>query len=513
VSIKSTFMRKRLNKTSILYFVLAILVFFIYPVLSNVLTKQFISLPDNFEYKANVVSYDNFYDIEKEQFSGKQQSKTFFSYNTIEQIDGIHIIQNIFDVRTPDNDPIFSVERLYGIDPVTKKHVFGYGDKDREGYLFAPNNLKEGDIFEYWHVNYDVPITMEYVESEVVDDLKVLRYESEFKTDQTNNLTYLDGVPEKYGIGLDVKIITWVEPITGILINYKDKSDAYYYDIETKEKLFPWNSFSNSFDSISVTNKIDQASSQKEIIKNIDIILKVSIVLFGTILVILGIYSMNHKIKIELIFSAITFYVSILVMMGWVWNMDFIKSILENAATMKFITASCFFLSSLLVGTMTLSISNIKDRATSFSKKIVMLFSSFLILLMISLSAVNMLLDKYLLFNSIDLSNGLGRGNLLFEILYASPSIGTMLAFVLIAIIGLLNIGIIGSYIKTARVLTIFVIILSLISITGYLTGNPKLSFAFNEVVNGMAIHTSVLFLLLGLSILKILRHKIKHEN
>ena len=106
-----------------------------------IVAPQLTKLPNDFSYRADVASLDNFYDEAKHEFSGEKRSVTKFSYEATGEKDGILNIKNVFDVGKITGEKIFAVERLYGIDPKTGKHIAGYGDRDREGYLFA----KKGD--------------------------------------------------------------------------------------------------------------------------------------------------------------------------------------------------------------------------------------------------------------------------------------------------------------------------------------------------------------------------------
>jgi len=215
------------------------------------------ALPDNFRFDANVFSLDNFYDESNGDFSGQIESKTDFAYKVKDIKNGYFIIQNLFTVRKPSGEKIFSVERNYGIDPKTGTHVAGLGDHDRNGYLFAPKNLNKQD-FTYWHVNYDTPARMVFAGEEEIMGLGVYRYEADYHADQTENLGFLPGVGKTRGIELDINLNLWIEPKTGRMVKYEDKTIAYYYDLKTKERINPWNKFSNKFKEESIKNQVGQ---------------------------------------------------------------------------------------------------------------------------------------------------------------------------------------------------------------------------------------------------------------
>ncbi len=231
-----------------------------------IIAPQFKKLPKDFSYEADVVSLDNFYDEAKQQYSGEKRSVTKFSYEVTGIKDGMLAVKNVFDVRKITGEKIFAVERLYGIDPKTGQHVAGYGDRERDGYLFAPKNLIKGEPFTYWHINYDGPAHMTFVREENLLGLQVYRYETDYKgvrIDQTKNLTNLPGVGVTRGIELEPRLQIWVEPVTGRMVKYEDNTVAYYYDLKTGARQNPWNHFSNKYTSESVIEQVGIAKKEK----------------------------------------------------------------------------------------------------------------------------------------------------------------------------------------------------------------------------------------------------------
>ena len=271
--------------------VLGIAVFSAIPVWLFVVFPRLFLLPSDFVYEAEISSVDNFYDEAKGEFLGEQRSVTKFSYNVESSVDNVLTIKNIFDVSTLAGDPIFSVERMYGVDRRTGRHVSGHGDKNRDGYLFAPRNLKKGEPFTYWHINYDGPARMTFAGEETISGLNVYRYESRYEgidIDQTKNLTYLPGVGVTRGINLDPYLQTWIEPTTGRMIKYKDETAAYFYDLATKERLFPWNKFSNTYANSSIIAQVEVAKQQKLHLFTVKAGMLAGIILFGLIALLFG---------------------------------------------------------------------------------------------------------------------------------------------------------------------------------------------------------------------------------
>ncbi len=252
-----------------------------------VVVPEMLNVPSDFSYSAEVASQDNFYNEEKGEFGEPFKSQTKFSYEVVSQFEDILTIKNIFDVRNISGEKIFSVERLYGIDKRTGKHVTGYGDKDRNGYLFAPRNLKKHQNFIYWHINYDTPAYMEFQDEINLYGLNLYQYETDYHADQTADLGHLPGVPEKRGVKLNINLKLWIEPITGRLIKYEDDTLANYYNLTTNEVINPWNKFNNRYVDDSVKRQILETQNEIFRIRLIKLIIPI---LFLTLLFFVFLY-------------------------------------------------------------------------------------------------------------------------------------------------------------------------------------------------------------------------------
>ena len=216
-------------------------------------------LSSDFTYNADIISLDNFYDDEVDAFSGDTRSVSTFSYSVIGSEGRTLDIQNKFDVRTLTGNPIISLKRNYQVD----SHSWIHNTEERGGnqptYLFGPHLKGATDTFLYSHVNYDTPFEMHLVGTESIEGLSVNHYAGKVTVDQTANLTQLPGVPDKRGISTDGEFELWIEPVTGWLVKYIDNGSAYYYDQETKERLNPWNTFSNRFTKQSIEEQVAKA--------------------------------------------------------------------------------------------------------------------------------------------------------------------------------------------------------------------------------------------------------------
>ena len=226
------------------------------------ISPQLARFDHEFSYEAILDSEDNLYDASTGAFTGDQPTRTKFTY-TAEEIEADHlIIRNDFEVTTLGGQKLFTASRHYGINPITGAHTPDYGDRDRAGYLFAPRNWNSR-TFTYWHVNYDTPVQMELQGEEQLYGLTVRRYEAHFRADQTAELAHLQQLPAGRGIDLDVDLQLWIEPVSGWLVKSEDHATGYFYDRESKQRLSPWNRFSNRFTDWSVREQVINADNLK----------------------------------------------------------------------------------------------------------------------------------------------------------------------------------------------------------------------------------------------------------
>ena len=295
----------------------AILLLALAPFWTRFIAPQLTKMPANFSYTADIVSLDNFYDPSAKKFSGEQRSVTKFSYGVAGAENGMLTIKNSFDVRKPGGDTIYSVDRLYGIDAATGKHVSGYGDENREGYLFAPRHLKQREDFTYWHVNYDGPAHMVFAGQDTIAGLTVYRYETRYagvRITQAANPALLPSGEKSLGIELEPYLQLWIEPVSGHLVKYSDDTVAYYYDLRNGKRLFPWNHFQNAFSLESVLQQVGDAKRENFFILLLDVFMPKAFMIFAFALVLCAFL---NKGKLTCIFMRFLAAVALAVL--WIW--------------------------------------------------------------------------------------------------------------------------------------------------------------------------------------------------
>ena len=243
-------------------------------------------LPKNFHYSSNLYSKDNFFNPETQRFKGEILSKSTFNIQSVQANSKRVVLKHNFEVKTPEGRSIISIERRYGVNRKTGAHTEG-GDRERNGFLFGPHPSTT-DGFVYWHVNFDSPINMQFVKSTLIEGLEVYHYHGQFKVDQSKELAHLEGVNQDQGIIVEGDLDLFIEPLSGYLVNYKDRASAWFYDLHSGEKIRYWNKFSNTFTYGSLHHHVERARWLASLHQSFTTYLPVALIVASVLVLFLG---------------------------------------------------------------------------------------------------------------------------------------------------------------------------------------------------------------------------------
>ncbi|WP_165776395.1 sensor histidine kinase [Candidatus Nitrosotalea bavarica] len=197
-----------------------------------------------------------------------------------------------------------------------------------------------------------------------------------------------------------------------------------------------------------------------------------------------------NKLTVTKIFSIIVIVIGIMVTFGWIFDIASLKSILPNYVTMKFSTSVSFIFS----GVTLYFISRFKEGKSAIAQIAIPASG-----LVIALFMVTNLISSFLPFQT-GLENIFVKetGNAISTTIPGKPSIGTMVNFIFIIVYGIFSMSDSIRLRKFAFGVGYFVIGVGLVSLVGYITNLPLLYYASPGVSTAMALHTSVLFVILG---------------
>ena len=182
--------------------------------------------------------------------------------------------------------------------------------------------------------------------------------------------------------------------------------------------------------------------------------------------------------------------VGLVVVVGWVFDIPVLTSILPHWVTMKFTTAVCFVAS----GAILYFVAEAQKGKAEVFQLVLPIASLIIFLLMLSL-LVSVLLGIRTGIEDLFVREAPGAVKTTTP---GRPSVGTMVDFVLIALAGMLTafnapklqqrLGLVGGIVG----------MVGSVAIVGYIVDAPLLYYTVSDVSTAMAFHTAILFTLLG---------------
>lgn len=199
-----------------------------------------------------------------------------------------------------------------------------------------------------------------------------------------------------------------------------------------------------------------------------------------------------NKNSITRIISLVVILTGLIVSIGWVFDISVLKSIIPDQVTMKFSTAVSFVCSGLIL----YFIAKYGEGKLGFGQIIIPISGLVIFLFMATL----------LITNSFGVPSGVEQlfvsesSNAVLTKTPGMPSIPTAIGFLLIVGVGvsILNNSKRSSHVRFSGHA---IMIIGAIALVGYLIKQPLLYYYIENVNTGMAIHTGILFTLIGFAL------------
>ena len=138
---------------------------------------------------------------------------------------------------TEDGTPTFETTSLYGVDRRTRMNLPGYGDTERSGQFIFPQHVQQ-TTYEFWDPYYLGPRTATFRGVEQVEGLGVYVFDYiAANIDDTDGYTFLLDVPERYRTITDGQGTLWIEPLSGIVVDFADEGVSDFVDVKTGQRV------------------------------------------------------------------------------------------------------------------------------------------------------------------------------------------------------------------------------------------------------------------------------------
>jgi hypothetical protein len=141
---------------------------------------------------------------------------------------GNTIIEGDIHWTTAAGEVTYESAGIYGVDRHTRANLSGYGNTQRLGQFLFPPHVRP-TTYQLWDPFYSGPRTATFHHATIVDGLQVYVFDCRARDiDDTAAYTFLAHVPERHHAYSTGGGRMWVEPISGVVIDFEDSGKSYF---------------------------------------------------------------------------------------------------------------------------------------------------------------------------------------------------------------------------------------------------------------------------------------------
>jgi hypothetical protein len=168
---------------------------------------------------------------ETHRFTASRSDQAIFTRNADA------MVQGTLDWSTESGQLIFENSGLYGVDSRTRMNLSGYGDLERSGQFLFPLHVQQ-TTYTYWDPMFIGQRQASFDHAETLDGLPILVFRFHgLNMDETPGYAHLADVPERYLTRTDGEGSLWIEPVSGMVVDYEEQGVSYFTDPDSQERL------------------------------------------------------------------------------------------------------------------------------------------------------------------------------------------------------------------------------------------------------------------------------------
>jgi hypothetical protein len=155
-----------------------------------------------------------------------------------------NIIEGDIHWTTEAGEVTYESAGIYGVDRRTRVNLSGYGNIERRGQFLFPPHL--GKItYHFWDPFYTGPRTATFSHTTTLDGMLVYVFDCRAKNiDDTAGYAFLRDVPERYRAYSAGTGRLWIEPVSGIVVDFEDVGKSFFGEPATARPVsnfYFWN--------------------------------------------------------------------------------------------------------------------------------------------------------------------------------------------------------------------------------------------------------------------------------
>ncbi len=219
-------------------------------------------IDSNYIFEPKIIASEN----SRFEITGRWSGKNDLSASFYEKITKLEfnnaVLETRYTLKNQAGETSYNIFHKFIIDRKTRHNLAGETDTERKSYASFPLHVKK-QTYNYWPVGYGQSFDLKFKGIEDLYGLKTYHFEVLGKiSDDTRGYDFHDLVPEKYKGFSNFDIHIYVEPVSGVIVNYEDEGRSYYVE-QDGTKVQDFSEWENRFDYYTIKSQAEIAKSAK----------------------------------------------------------------------------------------------------------------------------------------------------------------------------------------------------------------------------------------------------------
>ena len=202
----------------------------------------------------------------------------------------------------------------------------------------------------------------------------------------------------------------------------------------------------------------------------------------------------EKKREIAKILSLVVILAGFTVIVGWIFDIRILKSIMPAWVSMKFDTAIAFVLSGITLYFIIRAIEGEFDKA-----QVALSITSLIIILLMGTLFFSAVLEIRTGAEDLFIKEAAGTAK---TVTPGRPSMPTMVSFLMVAAAGILTTLNPVNLRTKLRIIGVIIGLIGALAVVGYIINKPILYYYIEEINSAIALHTAALFMVMGIGFL-----------
>ncbi len=170
---------------------------------------------------------------------------------------------------------------VYGVDRYTRMNLPGYGDVVRTGPFLFPLHTQP-TTYRYWDPLFIGGRVATYERASNVDGVPVYVFRfTASALDESAGYSQLPDVPQRYRVHTDGHGTMWIEPVSGIVVDYEEQGISYFVEPATGKRIAEFYLWNDRYTQQTRSAKVEQAVAARRWIMALEIWAPAALLLAG----------------------------------------------------------------------------------------------------------------------------------------------------------------------------------------------------------------------------------------